>query len=392
MKRTVSIAWAACVAVLVLLPAGAAGAAESGTVGIRPAAGGDWLRAALAPGETTVLDALVENKTARQVVVKVYAVDATITKQGGFALRGESEPRVGIGTWVDAGATSLALAPAGSVRVPVRLSVPKDADPGDYAGGVIVEQAARPGSASNVGSDVAVQFNVIERVGLRVYLTVKGAAVRRLQIGALERRAVGDDIEFRVSVRNTGTVRIAPAGTLSLSGFRVGARTLTLDGPDVLLPGTDATLTVLWKDPPAFARVAAQASVAGGPSPLTAATGLWLVPWRLFALLAALTLIVVFAVVRAARYLRRARRALAIVESAHTVPEEIPMASVDQTEDEPAGAWSADEPWETEQEWTQNQWAERQEPDLWAGAHDADDADDVVDPPGPFAEHETRAS
>lgn len=285
-------------------------AAEGSEVGIRPAADGDWFQAALSPGESTVFKAVVQNKTPRQVTVQIYPVDALITPQGSFALQGREAARTGLSKWLSIPVTSLTLPAASQQIVDVALTVPADAEPGDFAGGIVIEQPPREGTSAAVGNQTAVQFNVVERVGVRVYLDVKGAAVRTMSVGSLtfERDRSGS-LVFRLPVRNEGTVRFSPDATL-----KIGGTSLAFTSPETLLPGTVVTLTATWDSPPAFMRGEAVATVHDGVGTQTRAVSVTLIPWKIAGAGLVAAVILIAAIVWLVRFVRRARRALKLVE------------------------------------------------------------------------------
>lgn len=314
-------AWA-LIAFLVSAPAGAV---ESAGLGIRPQGPGDWFRFQALPGEIVEETAVVQNKTNERVRLLLYAVDATITPQGGFALKERPEPKTGVGAWLSLDSGTLTVSPHSEERVPFRMTIPAGTEPGDYAGGIVIEKEPQQGTPQEVGKELAVQFNVVERMGVRIYLGVAGKAVRKLAAGALEWRRKGTDIEFRIGVRNQGNVQIVPEGTLRLTGRGAPGEALRMRGPEALFPSSRGTLTAVWRNPPSFALVTAVASVSyGGPAPVRAEASVRIVPWPAAAILLVVLVLAALGVFRGVRFWRKARVAIRAVEAGERTPARTP--------------------------------------------------------------------
>ena len=296
----------------VLMAMGPSDAAQSGTIGIRPEGVDDWLEVEILPGEAAEVTAVVTNKAAEPAPVLIYAVDATTTPQGDFALAGIDDPREGVGAWLEMPVEERVLAPRSTQKITAKIQVPLTASPGDYAGGIVVERLpeATPKPDDSAG-DVAVQVNVVERVGLRTFVRVAGTATSALEAGALHRESSDGRPVFSLQVKNTGNLRTAPAVVMTVSGFRVSRTELDLTGPKELLPGATATYSAAWTGSPSLARVVARAQVsAEGVEPFEVSTSYWIVPvWgTVLSVFVALVLVVVGR--RAWRWIASARAAL----------------------------------------------------------------------------------
>jgi hypothetical protein len=311
--RLAAAALAACGATLMtaLVTAPLAHAADSTNYGIRPADSPDHFRLELAPGAVTERTTVVSNRSPNTVTFKVYAADATTTPQGGFALQSNAAPRTGVGAWVHLPIGSVTVKPGSQVEVPFRLTVPEHATPGDYTGGILIEPPPRAGKPAEVGNQTAVQLNIVERVGVRVYLRVAGVAVPKLSAGPLTATKTGRDLEFAVTVKNTGNVVLHPNGAIDVRGWPGAAKRLRFSEVESLLPGETVTLRATWPNPPAlkWGRAAATITHEGGTERATA--GVHLVPLLPAAAGGLLLILAVWLGARFARFVRRARRALA---------------------------------------------------------------------------------
>src|SRR4029079_6652288 len=74
-----------------------------------------------------------------------------------------------VGTWISVGTSAVAVPARTSVTIPIHITVPEGATPGDHAGAVLA-------SAPTVGiDDQGNQVNLDPRTGTRIYVRVKGA-------------------------------------------------------------------------------------------------------------------------------------------------------------------------------------------------------------------------
>ncbi|MHB8512314.1 MAG: hypothetical protein ACYDCC_09035 [Actinomycetota bacterium] len=330
---------------LMLLVAPAFGA-ESSTVGIHPDGTNDWFHFNLVPGESSDSIALLENKTDQSQPVTIYAVDAIITPQGGFALAARDAKATGVGAWTKTGFTQIVLPPRSVTRLPVHVEVPRSAEPGDYAGGIILEQGNHDTTSANIGKGFAVQLNIVERVGVRTFIHVAGVATSKLQLGAPTWKKTSKGIEFKLPVSNTGNVRLVPSATVKISGWNVRNATLPMTAPEMLLPGSDGTLTAIWRNPPAFALGHVRFEVAAtGLAPMTRTLNVNLIPIGAIAITLIILALLMLLAWRVIRFVRRARRALRLVPPAE-------LNGIERIEIESVPEYSYYEPeWEPEPEW-----------------------------------------
>ncbi|MGW5126208.1 WxL protein peptidoglycan domain-containing protein [Streptomyces sp. NPDC004069] len=273
---------------------------------------------AVNPGGRVEDAMVVANRGKAPLTLAVYAADGFTTDTGQLDLLTKDKKSVGVGAWVHADRTSVVLRPGKSVQVPFTVTVPDNATPGDYVGGVLTSLRQ---------SDEAEGINVDRRLGIRVKLRVGGdlrptLAVENLHVdysGSANPLAAGD-ATVTYTIHNTGnavlsarqSVAVAgPFGWLRTEAGRIPAPPELLPGeswkvtvpvrgvtPGVVLTAT-ATLTPLLTD-------ASGSTTALDPVPATAHG--WAVPWTLLLILVLLIALTAGAVVRTRR--GRARRKL----------------------------------------------------------------------------------
>lgn len=294
-------------------------AADSTNYGIRPAEAADHFRMELAPGAASAHTAIVSNRSDKTVTFKVYPADALTTEQGGFALRGREEPQAGVGRWTALPFDTITIGAGSQKPVPFRVTVPTATPPGDYAGGVILEAPPREGTPGEVADQTAVQLNVVERVGVRVYLKVSGTARPALSTGMLDSTDDNDVITFTLPLTNTGNVILRPAATAVVRGRVGGTTELTFAQVESLLPGQTTTLRATWADPPDLVWGHAEAEVQHDGGVARAQADVRRVPWAQAAIVAVTSLLVLGIGAWAVRTVGMARRVLR--QSGHPGPD-----------------------------------------------------------------------
>ncbi|MFK3981606.1 WxL protein peptidoglycan domain-containing protein [Micromonospora sp. NPDC050397] len=199
----------------------------------------------LAPGQQIDDHVAVTNLSAKPLTFTVYPTDAFTAVDGAFALLPASQPARDTGNWVGLDRKPLTVRPGQRVVVPFRLTVPKDATPGDHAAGVVasVSEQRVDGEGQRV--------NVDRRVAARIYLRVAGPLTPSAEIESAQVRYDNPVLPFvrgtmsvTYRVRNSGNVRVGGKVRLRATGL-LGvplSGTQEVDLPE-MLPGAQVTLT-----------------------------------------------------------------------------------------------------------------------------------------------------
>ncbi|WP_408635603.1 WxL protein peptidoglycan domain-containing protein [Phytohabitans suffuscus] len=288
----------------------------------------------LDPGAELTDYAGISNYSGRPITVDVYASDAFTTPSGGFDLLPAAQKPTDVGTWValEPRYRRLVIPSKSRVDVPFQVTVPRNATPGDHAGG-IVASIAEPGTDAG-GNRVRVD----RRVGARIYLRVTGElapafTVERLDAGydGTVNPFAGGTVGTTYRVRNTGNVRLTGTPRVEVAGpFGLGRRGVDAAALPEILPGGEQTVTTTVRGVPPLFRLGVDLHLTPVPvnasapvSDITSQASVWAWPWPQAVLLLALA-----AAVWLVLHRRRARaRALAAAreqgraEAAATAPE-----------------------------------------------------------------------
>lgn len=246
----------------------------------------------------------------------IYPAGAyTIENGGGFAVNLRSDPRSDIASWITLPVQMYTVPPHTGSVIPVRLSIPSNATPGDHTAAIVAEQIIAPGQVKT-GEGVT----VVHRVGARVYLRVIGPVHLGLHVDPVRLKhklplnplAAGHTqtlVDF--VVKNTGNARLALA-TITITTKGIFGQTLHKvvltgqkpGGPNIpteilpaqILPGGQVRLLAPFRGLPPIDQVTMSIvvngadAVAGTRASTSASTSFWVIPW-----LALLVLVVLIA-------------------------------------------------------------------------------------------------
>lgn len=205
------------------------------------------------PGQS-VSDAIaITNLSETDLTLRIAATDAFSDPQsGGFSLLPTDDAPADVGAWVQLPASEVTVPARSRAEVPVLISVPSDATPGDHVGGIITSHT---GAATDEnGQPVLVEA----RIAMRVYLSVTGERQPALSVSDVHTTfTLGADqatgtMRTTFTVRNTGNTRLGADEAVSVQG-PFGLR---LDGTvrssiAEILPGDDLQREVVVEDVPA---------------------------------------------------------------------------------------------------------------------------------------------
>jgi hypothetical protein len=227
-------------AALVLLGAGAGPAAADGdaswTVGTASndlGSGRQNYWYTLEPGGRLEDGLVVVNHGTTPLHLAVYAADG-FTKGGRLDLVTKGAKSTKVGAWVHTDRPDVTVRPGRSLEVPFTITLPDDAAPGEYMGGVVT-QAGETGG-----------INAGRRLGIRIRLRVGGSLKPSLSAENPHVRYSGTPNPFgkghatvTYTIHNTGNAILTARQTVSVAGpfGRLRVRAGRIDDSPPLLPG-----------------------------------------------------------------------------------------------------------------------------------------------------------
>ncbi|MFI6264272.1 WxL protein peptidoglycan domain-containing protein [Micromonospora sp. NPDC051006] len=278
---------------------------------------------------------VVANRGPAPLNLSVYAADGFTTDAGQLDLLTKDKKSVAIGAWAHPGAGNVVIQPGKTAQVPFKITVPDNATPGDYVGGILT---------SLTQPDQAQGINVDRRLGIRIKLRVGGELKPSLAIEDLKVKYDGTfnpfskgDATVTYKIHNIGNAALSGQQAVSVSGpfGSLRAEAGEIGAPPELLPGESWNVTVPVHGAAPAVRLAATATLtplltdASGSTtslePVRVTAHGWAIPWTLL-----LLLVVLAAVVTGAVLLRRRNRVQRKLREDARVREAVDQALRDQ--------------------------------------------------------------
>ena len=228
---------------------------------------GAWFVYEKTPGEMVSDKVAVVNLSDQPVEVAVFGVDATTTKEGVFTLKNNHEESSGLGLWVEGLPEILSLEAKERRVLEFSLNVPEGIKPGDYLGGLVVENLENQA-----------------RNGVRMYLTVPGEMSKGAEISDLKFVADKGNYKFLLNLKNSGNVRLEGllVKVTLRSKWKVPAESkASYPQAGVLFPEGEINLELPWDNSrPILGQFEAEVNVLfGSDISLTEKIDFWIVNW-----------------------------------------------------------------------------------------------------------------
>ncbi|WP_157099659.1 COG1470 family protein [Microbispora sp. ATCC PTA-5024] len=314
---TVSVTVLAATTAMVAMVVSAAPAAADTTWSVVPAdANGPDGRSVIdieLPGGQQVTEHIaVINRSTQPVDFAIDAGDGYLTAKGYFDMRPSDATPTDGGAWIKV-PDKVTIAAGATAVVPVTVSIPPNATPGDHPAGVTA-------SIDTISGQVRVQ----NRVGVRLNIRVTGTLTAKVAVTGVSTDYTWSwnpfapgTVEVTYTLANTGNLRLAPDSrilTSTLAG-QTGWNDTSEAKAREIMPGGSRTFTAhvtgTWPLGPIGTTIMAIPYPAGRHLPgITAEriaidTTLWAIPWPQLALLT--LLILAFLTVRLTSTRRRKR-------------------------------------------------------------------------------------
>jgi hypothetical protein len=253
------------------------------------------------PGSTVNDSVTLWNYGNVQLTFRVYATDAFNNADGAFDLLEGAKTPKDLGAWLTVPVRFVTVPAHAKADLPVTLTIPAGAEPGDHAAGILASNEA-PGTGPD-GKTVTLD----RRTGTRVYLRVGGPLHPALAVTkahsvyhpSLDPRK--GDLDVTYTVRNVGNVRLGASQAITVKNIFGRSMKSATPKPIVeLLPGNEVQLTRHFSGVAATVRDGAHIRLTptsvGDAAPAKAdatsrTASTWAFPWLLLVLAVALTLL-----------------------------------------------------------------------------------------------------
>lgn len=240
-----------------------------------------WFLYDLSPGTVHEDTVAVENLGDSDLSLKIYAVDALTTTDGAFALENEDESKDEIGNWVNLSENELNLAAKEKKAVTFSIAIPEDATPGEHIGGIVIE---------NAELQEGELLNLKTRVGVRIYETVPGDIVKKINMEDIQVEGFYDSIwslfyewKAKFKLANEGNTQAQPTIDIALSSSIFGEiMNSSQDLAGTIFPNKTVEQEINIDDTLYFGpyTLTVTATEEGG-TPVQKSVTFWALPWKL---------------------------------------------------------------------------------------------------------------
>ena len=217
------------------------------------AGGRSSLAYAADPGSVIQDAVTLYNLGTEALTFRVYATDAFNNADGSFDLLPGSETPTGAGAWLSVQQEMVTVNPNRQVTIPITLTVPADAAPGDYAGSVLASSEAQ--STGEAGDLVTLD----RRTGTRLLVRVAGELTPDVAVTNISTdyspalNPLAGSAKVTYTLENRGNVRLSGTSTVSVAGpFGIGRVFTESVQFEDLLPGQSIDVAGSLDDVPAF--------------------------------------------------------------------------------------------------------------------------------------------
>lgn len=173
---------------------------------------GGFFELEMEPGDSQVLRVEIGNGSTIPVRAIIYAADVYSGVNGGFAMENAEAERSEPTTWLDFETETRDFEPGQGITKAFTVTVPEDAEPGQYITGLAIETAE--GRSFGEGSPLLHKV----RLATAVFIIVPGPVVAGFEISDIQVAMDLTTTSVSGLITNTGNVRVRPKGSLRMTG------------------------------------------------------------------------------------------------------------------------------------------------------------------------------
>lgn len=248
----------------------------------------------LNPGESVTRNVLVTNRTKRQVKFKIVTEDFIGSDDPNQAviLLGDDKSPYSFKDNLIPDTKEFTLDFGQRISIPVKITVPLDAQPGGFYSSVIVSNEPDKDEMSQNVSETIARNKIISRLGVLFFVRVNGDAnengsVQDFRIGGPSQFLIQHGpTDFEILFHNSGTVHLVPYGTIAISDtFGQHVATLPINAY-FSLPNSVRYRTITWDKEFLFGRYTAHLKLNRGYGNIVDERDIsfWVIPWKILAL------------------------------------------------------------------------------------------------------------
>ena len=242
----------------------------------------------VSPGETIIQEITVTNRISANRTFTLEVEDITGSNDGSksVALTGGEKGPYSIRDYVSFPEKTFSLELGERARIPVKITIPADAEPGGFYGSVLVSTDRTPEATDQAVS----RSPIIARIGSLLFVRVRGDAEiggQTTEVGVVGHKWWFEKgpIPLAITYENTGAVHVNPYGEVSIKnmfGEEVGFIELE---PWFVLPKSLRSREFDWDREFLLGRYTVTAKINRGYDDIVdeVSTSFWVLPWKIVA-------------------------------------------------------------------------------------------------------------
>ncbi len=260
------------------------------------------------PGDTVTNELLIRNSGAEPTVVSVEALDFVASGEEGEINLTDSQSTYSLASWIELDSNQFTLKGGEQTKVKFSIRVPFNAEPGGHYASVYVHLSPTLENASS-GSGVG------QKIGSLILMKVAGTTKEGAEAETFKTtKSVYENgpVNFNIRIKNTGSVHVKPKGIIAITDiFGKKVADVAVEQKNIL-PGAVRHTTATWEKTPKFGKYTATLlSYYGSDNKLlTTATTFWIIPWKTFAVIAAVIILLIVLIWLGRGRLKNAGKAL----------------------------------------------------------------------------------
>lgn len=256
----------------------------------------------LDPGKTIVKNISITNRINKTVKFKLTTEDfvGTDNAKQPVVLLGDTNSPYSLKDFIIPEITEFSLEFGEKISIPVKVSVPLNAEPRGYYGALIISNDPNKPSLENSKEAVG-QTRIVSRIGSLFLLRINGEGKEEGNIedfkviGPTQTFYSEKPAGFEIAFKNTGNVHLVPHGTITIRNiFKQVLETIPVDAYFVL-PESTRYQEIHWGDGFSVGRYTASLSLYKGYGEgfTEAQVSFWVIPWKILLPIAIVILLVV---------------------------------------------------------------------------------------------------
>ncbi len=242
----------------------------------------------LDPGEIATKEIMITNRTGQTLRFQVEIEDFMGSRDPGqsVVLLGSQKGPYSLKDWLTPEILEFTLEHGQRIHLPVKISIPQDAEPGGHYG-VVFAAVLPPELTTEEQKEAAKsQIGIVSRAGSLFFVKVKGDVAEEGYLKSLEANKKYYEkgpIDFQLLFENNGSIHLVPYGVIEIFNI-LGEKIDEIEiEPYFAMPDSLRLKEVSWNKGLLFGKYTALASINRGYQDIIdqKKVEFWVIPWKL---------------------------------------------------------------------------------------------------------------